>query len=176
MNKKDINHYIINKKYLYKNIILDIDKTLIEGYFSIKYNNIMIEERPYLAEFFNFIFNHFHNVSIWTNATKSWFNQVYNTILYKYIPKDKHFDFVITFNDGYVGKDNCGVKDLHIIFEKYNYDTYNPLNTFLLDDSQIHFDKNPKNCYLIKPFEVNLLNNSHKYDDELLKIINIFRN
>lgn len=174
----NVNHHIKNKSNSYKNIILDIDKTLIEGYFSIKHNKMVIEERPYLAQFLKFVFTHFENVSIWTNANKEWFDCVYNTILYKYIPKDKYFDFVFTFDDGFVGNDNNGAKDLNIVFEyfkKYGCE-YNKDNTFLVDDSETHFEKNPKNCYLIKPFEVNVEDNSHKYDIELLKIINIFRN
>ena len=171
----NINYHIKNKSHLYKNIILDMDKTLIEGYFSIKYDKMIIEERPYLAQFFKFVFNHFEHVSIWTNGNKTWFDFVYETVLYKYIPKNKHFDFVITFDDGYVGNDNNGAKDLNVIFNIFEEDDYNKYNTFLVDDSETHFDKNPKNCYLIKPFEVNVDDHSHKYDIELLKIINIFR-
>ncbi len=192
--KKNINYTIKNhpikqkSKYL-KNIILDMDKTLIEGYFSIKDNKMVIEERPFLGEFLKFVFEHFERVSIWTNANKEWFDQVYNTILYKYMPKNKHFDFVITFDDGYVGKDNNGPKDLNVIFNIFENE-YNKHNTFLVDDSEIHYNQNPYNCYLIKRFEVNLENNSqswltkggqidrgrsHKDDIELLRLIKYFR-
>lgn len=80
------NHPIKQKSKHLKNIILDMDKTLIEGYFSIKHDKMVIEERPYLGQFLKFVFEHFDNVSIWTNANKEWFDYVYNTILYKYMP------------------------------------------------------------------------------------------
>lgn len=171
------NLMIKRKSKYFKNIILDMDKTLIEGYFSIKHDKVMIEERPYLAQFLKFVFTHFDNVSIWTNANKVWFDSVYETVLHKYVPKDKYFDFVFTFDDGFVGKDNNGAKDLNIVFryyEDHNYE-YNKHNTFLVDDSEIHFYKNPYNCYLIKPFEVDIKNNEHKNDIELLRFIKIFR-
>ncbi len=168
------NHPIKQKSKYLKNIILDIDKTLIEGYFSIKHNKMLIEERPYLAQFLKFTFEHFENVSIWTNGNKEWFDYVYETILYKYMPKNKHFDFVITFDDGYVGIDNTGAKDLNIIFNIFE-DEYNKHNTFLVDDSETHYNQNIYNCYLIKPFEANIENNNHKDDIELLRLIKYFR-
>jgi hypothetical protein len=169
------NHPIKQKSKELKNIILDMDKTLIEGYFSIKHDKMIIEERPYLGQFLNFVFNHFEHVSIWTNANKEWFDHVYEIILYKYIPKNKHFDFVITFDDGYVGKDNNGAKDLNVIFNIFEEDDYNKYNTFLVDDSETHYNQNPHNCYLIKGFNVDLENNSHKDDIELLRFIKYFR-
>lgn len=168
------NHPIKQKSKHLKNIILDMDKTLIEGYFSIKHDKMVIEERPYLGQFLKFVFEHFDNVSIWTNANKEWFDHVYNTILFKYIPKNKHFDFVITFDDGYVGKSNNGPKDLNIIFNIFE-DEYNKHNTFLVDDSEVHYHQNIYNCYLIKGFEVNLEDNSHKDDIELLRFIKYFK-
>ncbi len=173
-----LNHslkYFKYRSHQYKNIILDMDKTLIEGYFSLKYQKMFVEERPYLAQFFTFIFQHFEHVSIWTNANREWYNYVYDNILYKYIPRGKDFDFVFTFDDGLVGKDNNGPKDLSIVFDVYENLGYNKDNTILIDDSEVHYNKNPKNCYLIKGFEVDLENNSHKYDTELLKIISLFR-
>ncbi len=178
--KKNINYTIKNhpikqkSKYL-KNIILDMDKTLIEGYFSIKHNKMVIEERPFLGEFLKFVFEHFERVSIWTNANKEWFNHVYDRVLHKYIPKNKYFDLVITFDDGYVGEDNNGPKDLNIIFNDFEEYGYTKHNTFLVDDSEIHYNQNIYNCYLIKGFEVNLENNSHKDDIELLRLIKYFR-
>ncbi len=179
-NNKNMDYIIINaqikqKAKYFKNIILDMDKTLIEGYFSIKYDKMVIEERPYLSQFFKFVFEHFEYVSIWTNGNKEWFDYVYETVLYKYLPKNKSFDFVITFDDGFVGEDNNGAKDLNIIFDIFEEDNYNKHNTLLVDDSEIHFDKNPYNCYLIKPFEVDVKNNEHKNDIELLRFIKIFR-
>ncbi len=174
LRKSNINHIIKYNSRKYKNIILDMDKTLIEGYFSLKHQKVMIEERPFLGQFLKFVFNHFENVSIWTNANKEWYDHVYNSVLYKYIPDGKIFDFVFTFDDGYVGKDNYGPKDLNIIFDIYKTNGYTKDNTFLVDDSDIHFNQNPQNCYLIKPFEIDLLNNSHKHDIELLKIISFF--
>lgn len=52
---------------------------------------------------------------------------------------------------------------------------YNKHNTFLVDDSETHYNQNIYNCYLIKPFEVNVEDNSHKDDIELLRIIKYFR-
>ncbi len=175
LQKINVYYHILNKKDQYKNIILDIDKTLIEGYFSLKHKKVMVEERPFLAKFFAFIFQHFERVSIWTNANKEWYDYIYNNVLRKYIPYGKFFDFIFTFDDGLVGNNNNGPKNLNIIYEIYENNEYNKENTFLVDDSEIHFNQNPKNCYLIKAFEVDLQNNSHKNDTELLKIISIFK-
>jgi hypothetical protein len=174
LQKINIYHSIISKSKQYKNIILDIDKTLIEGYFSIKDNCVLIEERPHLKEFLTFVFDHFEHVSIWTNANKEWYDHVYHTILRKYIPYRKHFHFVITFDDGLVGENNYGPKKLDIIFDIYSDYGYYKNNTFLVDDSEIHFQQNITNCYLIKPFEVDREKYTHKRDSELLKLIHIF--
>lgn len=59
------------KNSLEKNIVLDVDNTLITA---IKVGNEYEPiARPHLKEFFEFIFAYFDNVSIWTHAEESWF-------------------------------------------------------------------------------------------------------
>ena len=57
-------------------IVLDIDGTLIN-----ENNEQGIVPRPYLEEFLYFCFNSFETVSIWTAATKEWFDYVNENIL-----------------------------------------------------------------------------------------------
>ena len=75
-----------------KNIILDMDDTLIHCF--NQYNMNEVTPRPYLREFFEYIFQRFQNVSIWTYATKDWFDYVYTNVLQHVMPENASFDFV----------------------------------------------------------------------------------
>ena len=60
-------------------MVLDIDGTLINE--NNDPNNWSVVSRPYLEEFLYYCFTSFETVSIWTAATKEWFNYVDETIL-----------------------------------------------------------------------------------------------
>jgi TFIIF-interacting CTD phosphatase-like protein len=142
-------------------LFLDLDGTLIDNYYD-ESNKMIIKERPYIQPFFNFIFENFETVSIWTNAEYSWFLKAYQEVLYRYIPNNKKFTYVYTNNrkDGITR-----IKDLHYFYKKYP-NTFNEYNTFILDDTPYTYQNNPDNAIPIKPYCYESDN-----DKELLRVM-----
>jgi len=54
-------------------IILDMDSTLID-----RDDDDIIYGRPYLKLFLDYCFKTFASVSIWTAASREWYDEVYN--------------------------------------------------------------------------------------------------
>lgn len=166
---------LISKKELKirTNIILDLDGTLITN------KNDLIFPRPYLKEFFNYIFKNFDNVSIFTAANDNWFQYVYSECLIHYLPKNCKFKHVWTCTSCLTILDfdlkYKRVKKLSNIFIENS--EYNKNNTFFIDDSLIH-KKNNHHCFIgIKKFCIIsdcYTSNNNQNDTELLKIINNF--
>ena len=154
------------------NIVLDMDGTLLEGFYGDYGDNVVIKPRPHLWTFFNFIFYKFDRVSIWTNGDRNWFNKCYNEVLRYYVPYGCSFDFIITYDDGFVECRWTGAKELRKLYETWP-DKYNPYNTFILDDSPHTYKHNNENAIPIKPFKYNDENEGG--DVELLRIIQLLR-
>ena len=162
------------------NIILDVDGTLIDNY--LLYNKYEIVPRPYLKQFLHFCFENFQNVSIWTHADNNWFEYVYLKILKDLLPLGKSFHFIKTSNFHY--ENNTGYyttersKKLEHIY--IDYEEYDELNTFILDDTPSTYRFNIENSIPIKPFDFDINDDSLNKDKELLKVIkylkkNLFR-
>ena len=150
-----------------KNIILDIDGTLI----AVLKNGDAQKPiaRPYLREFLKFVFEHFDNVSIWTHAENSWFLQVYYEILIYLIPNNKHFNFIITRRENYQIQWDTP-KLLSNIYKLYPF--YTNQNTYILDDTPMTYRFNVHNAIPINTYyHVN-----KDYDNELLRIIQVIKN
>lgn len=149
-----------------ENIILDIDRTLIFGY-ETKYGPIIVE-RPFLKDFFNFIFKRFTHVSIWTSATTNWYRACHDQVFKKYLHSDRKFDVVIT-RDNNIIRSEDNTKNLHKLFKIH--DKYNVNNTFIIDDNPYTYRFNVINAIPIKEFK-----NTHedKYDAELIRIMDMF--
>lgn len=155
-----------SRNSLEKNIVLDMDGTLITALNSgHKYEPIA---RPHLKEFFQFIFEYFDNVSIWTHAEKDWFLEVYYKILVHVIPSKKTFKFVITReNNKPIQWDTP--KMLSTLYTMYP--NHNHLNTWIVDDTPMTYRFNLSNAVHIDTYnETNL-----HHDNELLRLINLFK-
>jgi hypothetical protein len=151
------------------NLILDMDGTLIDGFYN-DYNEVIIKKRPFLKLFFKFVFNNFDNVSIWTNANFEWFNIIYENELKYLIPEGKSFDFVKTRETSIT----YPLKDLEIIY--IDSPQYNENNTFIIDDCPETYQKNISNSIPIEIYNYEYEQNISKIDTELLRIIKLFEN
>jgi hypothetical protein len=160
------------------NIILDMDETLICSQINDYFHLPEPIPRPYLKNFFEYVFDKFINVSIWTHGTKEWYDIVYNKIFKFIIPKGKSFHFVRTRDDKYDYKDFIdpnienkflfsNIKPLQLIYNNYPNE-YNENNTYILDDNPTTYIINSKNAIKIKPFYSIFTKN----DIELLIIMN----
>lgn len=156
----------------YMNLILDMDGTLIDSYFSFDTGKMVIIPRPYLKEFFDFAFENFTNVSIWTNGTKEWYDEVCKRVLLSYIPIGKSFHFVKTRTNLF---DTNIIKPLSEIYKIYS--CYNNSNTFILDDNPDTYVCNVENSIPITTFET-ILDDENKNcnnDNELIKVISLLK-
>lgn len=159
-----------------KNIILDIDQTLIDTIFLdlkfikqyppayLQIEDFLIYKRPYFNEFFDYCFKKFDTVSIWTAGTKEWINIFLTYILTKE-QKNKIYKTWC--------KEHCTIindvvyKKLDKIFLKYS-DVFNKDNTIMIDDTKSCFSFNFENGILIKKYFY-----SDSTDDSLLKLMKI---
>lgn len=140
-----------------KNIVLDMDCTLIFGY----------TRRPYLTEFLKFCEENFDHVSLWTLGTKEWMEEV----LDKVIPEFRNLkNFTFTFhlsNSLKIGK-NLWAKQLMKIYCLHK--SHNNKNTIILEDVDYRLMADPDNCLNIDPFY------GDSDNSELLKVIQFLKN
>ncbi len=171
------------------NIVLDIDNTLVYGYVNEKTNKTILYRRPFLEEFFQYIFSHFATVSIWTNASERWFSHVNYTVFSRLMPADKKFHCVITKKDHdskdgekgvYVNVENMihfGVhtgtatgnsmlKPLSYLYQLFP-DIYHSRNTLILDDNPATYVENIANAIAIKPYYL-----IEEAPDKMIHIVN----
>jgi hypothetical protein len=157
------------------NLILDLDGTLISVVEHNKYH--LVKARPHLSYFMHYIFSAFKRVSIWTNASTTWYNYCYNNILAMHMPPGAKFDLVITADNGIIEKKmkfdlesylkendatievfprNLYVKNLEFLYELYP--EYHSTNTYILDDMPFTYSMNKNNAIPISQYE---------YDDDI---------
>ena len=157
------------------NLILDLDGTLVNGFYNVDNNNIFsIIERPFLSVFFKFVFANFKNVSVWTHGSQEWFNICYTKILKRFIPFGKSFHFVITSDHGF--SPNLVEKDLRKVYIRHN--EYNRSNTFIVDDTPITYRLNRENAIPIKSYTGDYFNQCYYgggSDYEFLNIMVFFK-
>ncbi len=139
-------------------LILDMDGTLIDG----------MTPRPYLEEFFIFIFENFKYVGIWTAAEKSWYEDIYIYIFKPILDKiNQKFIFVKTRNNckhkrinqykdngfNYSSSlDTTYIKPLRNIFKQKKLN-FNKHNTLIIDDTPITYIENYGNGIPIPEFK-----------------------
>lgn len=172
------------------NLILDMDGTLISG--NDFTNDVYV--RPYLENFLEECFMIFNNVSIWTAASKEWFNVVNQKVfipLINLINERKgttykfHFIFtrekckhVYKYNSFY----NCEYDNIIVRTEKRLrklhkskslYKEYTMDNTVIIDDTKETFDNNYSNGILVTSYFSPIVNRNDKV---LLKLLTYFKN
>jgi TFIIF-interacting CTD phosphatase-like protein len=162
-----------------KNIILDIDQTLIDSvYLDIKFinqyppsflqlENFLIYKRPYFNEFFDYCFKKFDTVSIWTAGTKEWLDTFLTLILNQ---EQKNKIYKTWYREHCTIINDIVYKKLDKIFLKYS-NIFNKNNTIIIDDTKSCFSFNFENGILIKKYSY-----ANSIDDSLLKLIKILDN
>jgi TFIIF-interacting CTD phosphatase-like protein len=154
------------------NILLDLDQTLISSenidefkkdsnneLFLNKYDVAVMQKfyvifaRPHLQEFLDFLFKYF-NVSVWTAASREYaIFIVDNFILVK--PNRKLDFFFYSYHTNMAIKESNKLKDLSMIWRKFDIKNYNSRNTYIIDDNDDVYNAQPKNTIRIKPFNYN---------------------
>ena len=129
------------------NIILDLDGTLID---SSQGKEPIIYPRPFLKEFLYYVFDKFDNVCIWTHSCQLWYDYVFRVVLSKCIPFGKKFSFVFVREENYKMFVPMP-KPLQYVYELYP-DTYNNLNTFIIDDMPATYMYNEQNAIPITTY------------------------
>jgi len=175
-----------------KNIILDLDETLIFGlspedddydikkdekniFKNFSYKNMdgyyYIFYRPDLQQFLDYIFDNF-NVSVWTAASKDYALFIIDKIiLEKDINKngsERCLDYIFfSYHCDLSKKLKNGIKDLSILWDVYKLPNYNKNNTLIIDDNpEVH---ETGFCIPIKEFVA--IKDGNDKDKELKKII-----
>ena len=170
-----------------KNIVLDLDQTLISAEPTEEYdkeknkekakkftshqmeNYYIVFERPHLQKFLDFIFAHF-NVSVWTAASKEYAMFIINKIIIGDNSKRK-LNYVFFSHHCDLSKKNMGnTKHLKMLWEKYKLKSFNYENTFILDDYvEDVYDCQKTNCIIAPPFE--FTKDESEDDDFLDKLV-----
>lgn len=150
------------RKYAYRNIILDMDSTLLDNVpeYPPVHGKISPIARPHLLVFMEFVFRHFDRVSIWTAAAPCWFEKCYHQVLRHCIPAGKSFDFIKTRGPH---EPNIMLKPLSEVYKNFP-GIYNAENTLIVDDNPATYRDNPENAIAIKPFLYNELSRTQRAD------------
>jgi hypothetical protein len=147
------------------NIVLDMDQTLIDGHYITGNGDLTVSARPYLKEFLIWCFDNFDNVSIWTAASKQWFDYV-NQNIFKPILQSigKKFDkvwvgdrvtFAWQYSEWHGHSVNTKQKRLSKLYRQNRNiggNPYNKHNTIMVDDSKASFQINYGNGIEVKPW------------------------
>lgn len=148
-------------KKLNFNIVLDLDNTIISSFSKEEYNKLKIDhknkfkpvlsgmyytmERPYLNEFLDYLFSHFH-VSVWTAASKSYAKQIIDTFIIRG-KKNRKLRSFLHYDHCQESMDNINpktMKDLKYLFLVKNK-MFNQNNTVIIDDLKEVLNNNKKN-------------------------------
>lgn len=153
-----------------KNIILDLDNTLICAVDLTDYEEIDFElldkslvykdmevyyriyQRPNLDEFLDFIFKNF-NVSVFTAASKDYALFIIKNFILKDHP-ERQIDFIFhSYHVDISTKKYKSPKDLRLLWNILP-STFTPENTVIVDDLPDVKKANKQNCINIKAFDV----------------------
>ena len=174
-----------------KNIVLDIDQTLLEANDKIhnplnsyrRETNVssaastlstpsisdeyVFTLRPYLAPFLNFLFENF-NVGIWTAADTTYAQYVVDSIIFPLTHRKPQFVLSRPDFDDCLAK-GMGYKNLAYLAQRYPQFNYN--NTIIIDDFDHVKMTNRARCIAIPKFFAALKSN----DTALLSLINALK-
>ena len=154
-----------------KNIILDLDQTLISAEASeeldfkkfkeksAKFRSddmdgyYMVYSRPYLQEFLDYAFKNF-NVTIWTAASKDYALFIIEKIIINNAPERK-LDFIFfSYHCDLSKKKKKYSKELCMLWDIHKLPGYSEKNTVIIDDYKADVHKcQPNNCIIAPPFE-----------------------
>lgn len=173
------------KKQKIKNVILDLDETLINSITQEELNIVnkrkkfeshsesftyhimdteyVVIERPNLQKFLNYIFKNF-NVSVWTAASKTYAIFVIKNVILKQ-GKNRKIDYVLYDEHCDISKKKTScIKDLSQLF---HIPGYTRENTLIIDDNMNVFNQSNK-VINAKPFL--FFSRNSETDDELNRI------
>ena len=169
-----------------KNIILDLDQTLIYSEFTKDFKkspktdkfvhkkldkDYITFERPHLQVFLDYIFKKY-NVAIWTAANKSYAVAIINKFIL--IKPGRKLDFVFYSDHCDLSKQQKrGLKGLTMLWEYFKMRGYTENNTFIVDDNNEVNRIQKKNCYHIPAFDYNKRGSEN--DTELLRLMQILK-
>lgn len=168
------------------NVVLDLDNTLIYSYElkRVKNKEFVLEhyktyemddeylvcERPGLHDFLDWLFEHF-NVMVWSAASPDYVHFIVDKIVKQENDKGRHnpkrnVERVFTSDqcDESSEKYNGDLKNLNLLWDKYDFPKYGPYNTVIIDDLKHIYDTQPHNTIRIKKF---IANEKHAEDKEL---------
>jgi TFIIF-interacting CTD phosphatase-like protein len=151
------------------NILLDLDQTLIASVnidevkkdqnnqlylqtyeFAVMPGYYIIFARPHLQEFLDFLFKHF-NVSVWTAASREYAMFIVEKFILT--KPDRKLDFFFySYHTNLAIKESKKLKDITMIWRKFDVKNYNSKNTYIIDDNDDVYTAQPKNTIQIRPF------------------------
>jgi TFIIF-interacting CTD phosphatase-like protein len=149
-----------------KNIILDLDQTLISAEPTQDFSSppkteftmhnmedyYYICERPFLQDFLTYIFANY-NVSVWTAASKDYALFIIDKIILKN-DKNRKIDWIFfSYHCKISEKKKDGSKELSTIWDIFNIKDYSHDNTFIIDDYDDVYKNQKENCIFAPPFE-----------------------
>lgn len=173
------------RKQKIRNVILDLDETLINSIvqeelnsssklkkfqsrselftYHIMDNEYIVVERPNLQKFLNYLFKHF-NVSVWTAASKSYAIFVIENVILKK-GKNRKLDYILYSEHCDLSKLRTGcIKNLNQLF---HLPGYNRGNTLIIDDNLNVFSQENK-VINVEPFL--FFSKNSDQDDELIQV------
>jgi hypothetical protein len=169
INPSDSKKKSITKKDPSKriNVILDLDNTLIysipmekipktktlkwlESFTTHKMDNdYLVVERPGLQKFLDWLSDHF-NITIWSAASPE-----YVDFIRKKVFKKRRVHHVFNSNHCEDSQKHYGdhfIKNLELLWDKYDLQGYGPYNTLIIDDLKYNTNPQPYNSLHIKKF------------------------
>lgn len=156
-----------------KNLVLDLDQTLISSQETDKYDvkknkekckqfkyhhmddSYVVFERPHIQEFLDYVFEHY-TVSVWTAACVEYGVFVIKNVILKDHP-ERHLDYAMFLPHVEASRDytkDKTSKALSMLWDVYKLPNYTKENTLILDDckEEVHTHQT-ENCVIAKPFE-----------------------
>jgi len=143
-----------------ENIILDMDGFMLDyippkqGFTENPTKTTFPVPRPYIGNFLRFVFRKYKRVSIWTAATKTWFDTCYEYAIRPNMPTGAAFHFVRTHPEG-VPRSTIPLKPLRLIFGEHP--EYTAANTTICDDNEWTFEDNRHNAEQVLSYFYDLL-------------------
>jgi len=153
-----------------KNIVLDLDQTLISAEANEEYDftknkekakrfdfqdmdgYYIVFERPGLQNFLDYLFSNY-TVSVWTAASKDYALFIIDKIILRNNP-GRRLDWVFfSYHCNISKKQKNGSKSLSMLWDVYGLPGYDKDNTVIVDDYDEVYEKNKKNCIVAIPFE-----------------------
>jgi TFIIF-interacting CTD phosphatase-like protein len=174
-----------------RNIILDLDETLISAFELPEYkkstwkqdefrrrgeafqvhqmgDEYMIVERPHVQDFLDFVFKHY-NVSVWTAASKDYAIFILRKIVLRPGRKLDLFLFAENTDDSY-NKTGC-LKQLNQLF---HLPRFTALNTMLVDDNKNVSESQNNHVWRMKKF--NFFHKGSEHDEYLVYLLDEMKN